>query len=80
DNTDQFSARGRNFRPYEWEGMVMKATGKKVKVIDETFVFCSSESAIPNVLVEMTPGRGRLATMVKRDARILVSYKQINPC
>ena len=80
DNTDQFSARGRNLRPYEWEGMVMKATGKKVKVIDETFVFCSSESAIPNVLVEMTPGRGRLATMVKRDARILVSYKQINPC
>jgi hypothetical protein len=80
DNTDQFSARGRNLRSYEWEGMILKATGKKVKAVDEAFVFCSSDSAVPNVLVEMNPGRGRLATLVKRDAGILVSYTQINPC
>ena len=80
DNTDQFSARGRNFRPYEWEGMIMKATGKKVKAIDEAFVFCSSESAFPTVFVEMNPGRGRLATLANRDAEILVSFTQIIPC
>ena len=80
DNTDQFSARGRNFRSYEWEGMIFKETGKKVEVIDEAFVFCSDDSLVPNVFVEMNSGRGRLATLVKRDAGILVSFTQVSPC
>ena len=80
DNTNQFNARGRNLRSYEWEAMIFMATGLKKIVIDEAFVNCSLKSEIPDLFITINPGWGRLSTLIRQDAGMEVSYDEIAPC
>jgi hypothetical protein len=80
DNTHQFNARGRNVRSYEWEAMILKATGLKKTVIDEAYVNCSPNAEVPDLFITINPGWGRLATLLRRDAGMEVSYDEIAPC
>ena len=80
DNTNQFNARGRNVRSYEWEAMILKATGLTKTVIDEAYVNCSPHAEIPDLFITINPGWGRLSTLVRRDAGMEVSYDEIAPC
>ena len=80
DNTNQFNARGRNLRSYEWEAMIFKATGLKKTVIDEAYVNCSPNVEVPDLFITINPGWGRLATLLRRDAGMEVSYDEIAPC
>jgi hypothetical protein len=80
DNTNQFNARGRNLRSYEWEAMIFKATGLKKTVIDEAFVNCSPHAEVPDLFITVNPGWGRLSTLIRQDAGMEVSYDEIAPC
>jgi hypothetical protein len=80
DNTNQFNARGRNLRSYEWEAMIFMATGLKKIVIDEAFVNCSLKSEVPDLFITINPGWGRLSTLIRQDAGMEVSYDEIAPC
>jgi hypothetical protein len=80
DNTNQFNARGRNLRSYEWEAMIFMATGLNKTVIDEAFVNCSPKSEVPDLFITINPGWGRLSTLIRQDAGMEVSYDEIAPC
>ena len=80
DNTNQFNARGRNVRSYEWEAMIFKSTGLQRTVIDEAYVNCSPNAEVPDLFITINPSWGRLATLLRRDAGMKVSYDEIAPC
>lgn len=81
DLTDRFNARGRQYRSYEWDGILAKAFGDNLHsaISGKSYVDCS-ESLIPDTLLTITARNGRLESTVSRDLGIELSWELIQPC
>lgn len=75
-----FNARGRGVRSYEWEGMLLKATGDAKTVVYDGYIDCSSKKNVPDLLVTIYPQRGRLIAQMTMNAEMILQTQAIAPC
>ena len=75
-----FNARGRGVRSYEWEGMLLKATGDAKTVVYDGYIDCSSKENVPDLLVTIYPQRGRLIAQMTMNAEMILQTQAIAPC
>jgi hypothetical protein len=80
--TSRYNARGRGFRTYEWDGILVKAFGNDSKsAVDLKFVDCNDPlTPIPDTILTITARNGRFKATITRDVGIDISVKSIQPC
>lgn len=81
DLADRFNARGRQYRSYEWNGILAEAFGddSKSAISPMSFVQCD-DPLIPDTLLTITARNGRFESTVSRDLGIELSVQSIQPC
>jgi len=80
--TSRFNARGREYRSYEWDGILAKAFDNDLKsAVDLGYVDCNDPlTSIPDTIITITARNGRLKTTLLRDVGVNLSVVSIQPC
>jgi hypothetical protein len=78
DSANDFNARGRGVRSYEWEAMFTRATGRMVRIDSDSIEYCFTES--PTAVLEIVPTGGRLISLLRREAAVNVSLERLEGC
>jgi hypothetical protein len=78
DSANDFNARGRGVRSYEWEAMFTRATGRTVRIDSDSIEYCFTES--PTAILKIVPTGGRLISLLRREAAVNVSLERLDGC
>jgi hypothetical protein len=78
DSANDFNARGRGVRPYEWEAMFTRAAGRTVRIDSDSIEYCFTES--PTAMLKIVPTGGRLISLLRREAAVNVSLERLDGC
>ena len=82
DKTEVFNARGREYRPYEWDGMLNSAIGGSVKTgVGSSYIDCNlPDEKIPDTFLTISASSGKLKATFTGDLGIVLSIARIRPC
>jgi len=81
-SAEQFNARGRSIRTYEWEAMLSQALGgQQVKVVNSDQILCwVPNQVIPQSIIQVSAIADPKKTIFTGDAGIAVMVIAMNPC
>jgi hypothetical protein len=81
-SAEQFNARGRSIRTYEWEAMLSQALGgQQVKVVNSDQILCwVPNQVIPQSIIQVSATADPKKTIFTGDAGIAVMVIAMNPC
>jgi hypothetical protein len=78
DFANDYNARGRGIRAYEWQAMFESAVGVKVLVDSYSVDYCQNKK--PDAILRITPTGGRLKGIVERKAAVNVTLEPFLTC
>ena len=78
DSANDYNARNRAVRSYEWQAMVETKTRKELPVDSFSMDFCRTMK--PDVILRITPTGGRLKGLIQRRAAVNVTVERLTTC